>query len=101
MPSLVGSEMCIRDRPYNISATAGAIDFKFGAQLGFTKAHHKIARKKSEHGLGLWKRPKVWVFLVNIYTMAEASDFKFGTQLGFAIRPVSYTHLTLPTNREV
>jgi len=26
--------------PYNISATAGASDFKFGAQLGFAKAHH-------------------------------------------------------------
>jgi len=28
--------------PFNISATAEAIDFKFGTQLGFAKAHHKI-----------------------------------------------------------
>ena len=28
--------------PYNISATAGASNFKFGVQLGFAKAHHKI-----------------------------------------------------------
>jgi len=29
---------------YNISATAGASDFKFGAPLEFAKAHHKITR---------------------------------------------------------
>jgi len=28
--------------PYNISARPGASDFKFGMQLGFAKAHHKI-----------------------------------------------------------
>jgi len=28
--------------PFNISATASASDFKFGAQLAFDKAHHKI-----------------------------------------------------------
>jgi len=27
---------------YNISATSGASDFKFGAQLEFAKVHHKI-----------------------------------------------------------
>jgi len=34
--------------PFNISATAEASDFKFGIQLGFAKAHHKILhiRKK-------------------------------------------------------
>jgi len=30
---------------YNISASAGASDFKFGAQMGFAKAHHKITRR--------------------------------------------------------
>ena len=30
---------------YNISATDGASDFKFGAQLGFAKVHHKITRR--------------------------------------------------------
>jgi len=28
--------------PFNIFATAEASDFKFGIQLGFAKAHHKI-----------------------------------------------------------
>jgi len=32
--------------PYNISATAGAIDFKFGTQLWFAKTHHKITRRR-------------------------------------------------------
>ena len=32
--------------PYNISATGGASDFKFGVQLMFAKAHHKITHKK-------------------------------------------------------
>jgi len=27
--------------PYNIFVTAGAKDFKFSTQLGFSKAHHK------------------------------------------------------------
>jgi len=37
--------------PYNISATAGASDFKFSAQLGFAKAHYKIThRRKSGRG---------------------------------------------------
>jgi len=32
--------------PYNISAKARASDFKFGAQLSFAKAHHKIPRRR-------------------------------------------------------
>jgi len=32
----------ISEFPFNISATAEASDFKFGMQLGFGKAHHKI-----------------------------------------------------------
>jgi len=70
--------------PYNISATAGASDFKFGAQLGFAKAHHKITRRrKGVRGPGLGELPNIRGFAFNIYTMAGASDFKFGTQLGF------------------
>jgi len=47
--------------PYNISATARVINFKFGKQLGFAKAHHKIARKrKGGHGPWLGELPKVW-----------------------------------------
>jgi len=71
--------------PYNISAMVDASDFKFGAQLGFVKAHHKITRRrKGGRGPGLGELPKIWGFHFNIYTTAEARDFKFGTQLGFA-----------------
>jgi len=64
---------------------AKAIDFKFGIELGFAKAHHKIIpRGKSGHDLGLGELPKILRFHFNIYTTAEARDFKFGTQLGFA-----------------
>jgi len=31
---------------YNISATARARDFTFGALLEFAKAHHKITRRR-------------------------------------------------------
>jgi len=59
---------------------AEARDFKFGIQLRFAKAHHKITRiRKGGHGPGLGEFPKIWGFPFNIYTMAEASDFKFGT----------------------
>jgi len=70
---------------YNIFATAGASDFKFGVWLGFAKIHHKITRSRKgghEHGLG--ELPRIRRFSFNIYTMAEASDFKFGKQFGFA-----------------
>ena len=43
-------------------------------------------------GLGLGELPKIWGFLVNIYTMAEAREFKFGTQLEFA----KVHHKTIP-----
>jgi len=70
--------------PY-ISVIDKASDFKFGAQLPFAKAHHKITRRrKGERGPGIEELPKIWGFPFNIYTIAEASDFKFVTQLGFA-----------------
>jgi len=63
----------------------GASGFKFGKQLEFAKAHHKITRKrKGGHGFGLGELSNIWGFPFNIYTMAESSDLKFGTQLGFA-----------------
>jgi len=34
-------QLCRWKFPYNISATAGASDFKFGKELGFANAHHK------------------------------------------------------------
>jgi len=37
--------------PFNIYTMAEASDFKFGTQLGFAKAHHKIARRRKS-GLG-------------------------------------------------
>jgi len=36
----------LRGSPFNISATAETSDFKFGTQLGFAKAHHKITPEK-------------------------------------------------------
>jgi len=54
--------------PYNISATAGACDFKFGTQLGFAKAHDKITRiRKGRHFPGLGELPKICGFL-SIFT---------------------------------
>jgi len=38
---------------YDISATAEASDFKFGALLGFAKRHHKITRRQKGRGRGL------------------------------------------------
>ena len=75
----------MRGFPCNISATAEASDFKFGTQLGLTKVHHKIARRKKGWAWP-WARghPQNIGVSFNIYTMVEASDFKFGTQLGFA-----------------
>jgi len=38
---------------------AEASDFKFGIQLEFAKAHHKLTSKgKSGHGLGLGELPQ-------------------------------------------
>jgi len=40
---------------------AEASDFKFGTQLAFAKAHHKITpRGKSGPGLGLGELPQFW-----------------------------------------
>jgi len=69
----------------NISATAEASDFKFGTQLGFAKAHHKITpRGKSGGGLGLGELLKISGFPYNIFATAGASDFKFGMHLEVA-----------------
>jgi len=64
---------------------AKASDFKFGKQLGFAKAHHKITPREKKWEWP-WARgaPKILLFHFNIYTMAKAIDFKFGTQFGFA-----------------
>jgi len=51
-----------RSSPFNIFATAGASDFKFGRQLGFAKAHHKITPRKERGDFGLGKLPKILGF---------------------------------------
>ena len=70
--------------PCNISATAEASDFKFGAQLGIAKDHHEITCR--EKGSWPWtgELPKIGRFPFNIYPIAEVSDVKFGTQPAFA-----------------
>jgi len=57
-------------------------EFKFGIQLGFAKAHHKITPiEKSGCGLGLADLPKILGFPYNISATAAASNFKIGTLL--------------------
>ena len=70
--------MCIRDR-------AEASEFKFGMQLGFAKAHHKIT-PRGKIGCGPWLRelPNILGSPFNISATAEASDFTFSMQLKFA-----------------
>jgi len=76
---------------------AEASDIKFGKQLRFAKAHHKITpREKRVFGLGLgelansggwpWAKgaPQNFGVPYNISATDRARDFKFGTQLGFA-----------------
>jgi len=59
---------------------AEASDFKFGTQLWFAKAHHKVAPiGKSRHGFALGELLKILRF----HTMAKARDFEYGTQFGF------------------
>ena len=80
--------------PFNISGTAEASDFKFGTQLRFAKAHHKITpRGKSVGGLGLvGELPKILGFPYNISATTGSSDFKFGKQLRFAKAHHKITH---------
>jgi len=53
--------------PFNICTMAEASDFKFGTQLGFAKAHHKITPiGKRRCGLWLVQLPKIFGFLYNI-----------------------------------
>jgi len=69
--------------PCNISAAAWASDFKFGTQLGFANAHHKMTpRWKSGRAPELDDLPKILGFPFNISAAVGASDFKFSKQLG-------------------
>jgi len=52
-------------------------DFKFGTQLGFAKAHHKIPQgRKSGFGPGLEDLTKILGFPFNICATAEAIEIK-------------------------
>jgi len=69
---------------FNICTMAEASDFKFGTQLGFVNAHHKIThRRKTGRGSGLGELTKLLGFSFSICATAEAGDFKFGMQLEF------------------
>ena len=72
---------------------AEASDFKFGTQLGFAKAHHKITPRGKSRGWH-WAKgtPQNFGFPYNISATAGASDFKFGAQLGFAKAYHKITH---------
>ena len=80
----------------NIYTIAEASDFKFGTQLWFAKAHHKVTPiGKSRHGLSLGELLNILRFHFNIYTMAEARDFEYGTQLGY----YNAHHKTTPSGK--
>jgi len=63
---------------------AEATDFKFGTQLGFAKAHHKITPVKKWAWPLARGAPKNFGVPYNISATAEASHFKFCMQLGLA-----------------
>jgi len=60
--------------PNNISATAGASDFKFGMHLEFTKAHHKTT-PGGKMGVALgYESSQILGFPFNIYATAALSS---------------------------
>ena len=77
------ANLSFKNRVFYIFVIDEAIDFTFGTQVGYSKAHHRILRKKVD-GPGLGKLSEIRGFFFNISATAEASDFKFGKQLGFA-----------------
>ena len=71
---------------------AGAISFKFGKQLKFVKAHHKITRRrKGGHGPGLGALPKISGFPFNIYTMVKLATSNLVHSFGLP-RPIIKSH---------
>ena len=76
--------------PFNISATAEASDFKFGAQLGFAKAHahHKITRRRKDgRGPGLEELPKIWGFPLIFMQWLKVSTSNLVHSLGGQLGP--------------
>jgi len=74
--------------PFNIYTMAEAREFKFGRQLRFAKAQHKITpRGKIGHGLGLGELPKILGlagYPLIFFATAGASNFKVSMLMGFA-----------------
>jgi len=64
---------------------AEASDFKFGTQLWFANANHKIPQgRKSGRGPGLEHLLKNFWFPFNICATTGDSNFKFGMHLEFS-----------------
>jgi len=71
---------------------AGASDFKFDARLGFTKAHHKITRRrKSGRGPGLGELPKIWRFPLILTQWLKLATSNLVHSLGLP-RPIIKLH---------
>jgi len=62
--------------PFNISATAEAIDFKFGTQLGFAKAHHTTTPEEKWAWPWVREIPKYLRFPCNISVTAVLSSYR-------------------------
>jgi len=78
--------------PYNISATARASDFRFGALLGFVKAHHKIIRRrKGGRGHGLGAFPKIWGSPSVFTQFLKLATLNLANSLGLR-RPIIKSH---------
>jgi len=69
-----GSTSIFRGFPYNISATAGASDFKFGMHLEFAKAHDKTTRRVKVACPWAMEAAKYLGFPFNIYATAALSS---------------------------
>jgi len=79
--------------PFNISATAGVRDFKFGTQFGLAKGHHEITpRGKLGVALTYGNSLKLSGFPVIFLQWLKLVCCKFGAQLRFAKDHHKITH---------
>jgi len=72
---------------FNIAATAETSDFKFGMQLGFAKAHHKIPPEEKEDvalGCGSFQKFRVFpvIFMQWLKVLTSNLVYSLGGQLG-------------------
>lgn len=82
------ANLSFKDKLPYISVIDEASDFKFGLQVGFANAHHKITpRGKSGRGLGLMELSKIWgsplIFLQQL--KLATSNFAYSCGLPSAI----------------